>query len=96
VTDAAANAYGARGGGVSVTSGTINLVFNARDLVGRLTPYVWVGAVCTFATWSSTTTVDQLLQRVRWFLRRVRGRGAVRSRTQFVPAGTRAPAYASG
>jgi hypothetical protein len=41
LTDATVSAYGARGGGASIVSGTINVVLNAPNLAfGRLTPFV--------------------------------------------------------
>ncbi len=41
LTDATVSAYGARGGGASIVSGTVNVVLNAPNLVlGRLTPFV--------------------------------------------------------
>lgn len=43
VTGATAAAFGADGGGSSVTSGTLNLVLNKRDYIGRITPYILFG-----------------------------------------------------
>jgi hypothetical protein len=43
VTDATASAYGATGGGSSVTSGTLNIVLNKRDYFGNVTPYILGG-----------------------------------------------------
>lgn len=41
LTDATVSAYGARGGGASIVSGTVNVVLNAPNSVfGRLTPFV--------------------------------------------------------
>jgi hypothetical protein len=38
-----AAAYGANAGRASVTSGTLNLVLNKRDYLGRVTPYLLIG-----------------------------------------------------
>jgi hypothetical protein len=43
VSGATAAAFGADGGGSSVTSGTLNLVLNKRDYIGRITPYILFG-----------------------------------------------------
>jgi hypothetical protein len=43
-TSATAQAFGADGGGSSVTSGTLNLVLNKPDYIGRVTPYILFGA----------------------------------------------------
>jgi hypothetical protein len=43
VTGATSAAFGADGGGSSVTSGTLNLVLNKRDYIGRITPYIVFG-----------------------------------------------------
>jgi hypothetical protein len=43
VNGATARAFGADGGGSSITSGTLNLVLNKRDYIGRITPYLLFG-----------------------------------------------------
>jgi hypothetical protein len=43
VNGATARAFGADGGGSSVTSGTLNVVLNKRDYIGRITPYILFG-----------------------------------------------------
>jgi hypothetical protein len=43
VKAAMAAAYGATGGGASVTSGVLNVVFNTRDYLRHVTPYVLAG-----------------------------------------------------
>jgi hypothetical protein len=85
VTDATVNAYGASGGGASITSGTVNIVFNLRDLFGFISPYVLGGGgpysrSVELDNYAGTSYCSSFFGFCGLY-----GTAAVRTRTQFVP-----------